>query len=265
MIGRTNCGVGGGGLNFQVVGGTTQPEIPKENTIWVNTDTDITSYVFSATNPSNPSAGMVWIVVGASSTASFPATSKNPIMVYPIGGKQYVGGVWVDKTAKSYQNGTWVDWILYLYKPGDECINVTGGWIAVAEAVATTGKTTKAPTVAKGDSYMSITPPTGGSNGTAGMVRTSNAINISSAQTLIFEAEGSGDYCYFDLGILNEAGTAFAVKTRLGKTGSGIVITRGLYSVDVSGLSGSGKVAIECYNANSSKPVTLKVHNVYAG
>lgn len=49
MLGRTNTG--GAGLNFKVVGGTTQPSSPKENTIWVNTDTPITSWDFSSEAP----------------------------------------------------------------------------------------------------------------------------------------------------------------------------------------------------------------------
>lgn len=46
-------GFGGGSnpLNFKVVGGTVQPDNPKENTIWINTDTEITSWDFSATQP----------------------------------------------------------------------------------------------------------------------------------------------------------------------------------------------------------------------
>ena len=31
----------GGGLNFKIVGGTTEPTNPKENTVWINTDVDI--------------------------------------------------------------------------------------------------------------------------------------------------------------------------------------------------------------------------------
>ena len=45
MIGPTNARGGGGGLNLKVVGGTTQPTNPRENTIWVNTTTAITGYV----------------------------------------------------------------------------------------------------------------------------------------------------------------------------------------------------------------------------
>lgn len=38
-------------LNFKVVGGTSAPSNPKENTIWVNTDQKITSWHFGADEP----------------------------------------------------------------------------------------------------------------------------------------------------------------------------------------------------------------------
>lgn len=44
-------GSGSNGLNFKVVGGTTQPTNPCENTIWVDTDIDITSWFFDDYNP----------------------------------------------------------------------------------------------------------------------------------------------------------------------------------------------------------------------
>lgn len=108
-IGRTNAGAGGsGGVNFKVVGGTTEPASPKENTIWVNTDMDITSWAFSATEPESPVAGMVWISTSTSSTVEFNALKKNAIQVYPISAKQYVGGEWVRKNASFFQSGKWV-------------------------------------------------------------------------------------------------------------------------------------------------------------
>lgn len=52
MGGGGTAGSGSGaGLNFKIVGGTTQPANPSENTIWVNTDADITGWMFSAKNP----------------------------------------------------------------------------------------------------------------------------------------------------------------------------------------------------------------------
>lgn len=130
MIGRTNVGGGGASLNFKVVGGTSAPASPKENTIWVNTSTTITDWVFSATQPTG-ATGRVWISTGTSSTVEFNALKKNNIAVYPLTAKQYVSGAWVDKEAKSYQNGAWVDWWNgELYEYGNEYEGVTGGWSA---------------------------------------------------------------------------------------------------------------------------------------
>ena len=93
-------GCGGSSLNYELVGGTSAPSSPSENTIWINTSTDITSHIFSATEPENPVAGMVCIFVCTSSTVAFSATEENPIIVYPMSAKQYIGGAWVKKTAK---------------------------------------------------------------------------------------------------------------------------------------------------------------------
>ena len=119
----------GTSLNFKVVGGTSEPANPKENTIWVNTDAEITGWGFSASAPTNPAEGMIWFQTGTSSPAAFNALKKNGIAVYPNGCKQYVSGAWVSKTAKTYQSGAWKDWGLYLIKNGD-CTEVTGGWTA---------------------------------------------------------------------------------------------------------------------------------------
>lgn len=126
--GTGNLGGGSGGLNFKIVGGTSEPSNPKENTIWVNTDQNITSYILSATEPETPEDGMVLITIGTDSAVAFSVTKKNPVMVYPISAKQYVGGAWVDVTVESYQNGEWKPWFIYLYNNGDKRTEVTGGW-----------------------------------------------------------------------------------------------------------------------------------------
>lgn len=130
--GTGNLGGGSGGLNFKVVG-NPQPANAKENTIWVNTDTPVAGYYFSATQPENMAEGEVWILTGTESDVAFNALKKNGIHVYPISSKQYVGGALVDKTVKSYQNGEWVDWWdgSTLYDNGDEVAAITGGWECV--------------------------------------------------------------------------------------------------------------------------------------
>ena len=110
-------GGGANSLNFKVIGGTSAPANPKENTIWVNTDQKITEWHFGADEPSAID-GMVWIKTGNSSPVAFNALKKNSIQVCPMSAQQYIGVAWVDKTAKSYQGGAWVDNYYYIFKSG---------------------------------------------------------------------------------------------------------------------------------------------------
>ena len=126
--------VGGAGgssdeLSFTVVGGTSAPSNPSENTIWINTDATITSWLFDTVAPSSPSEGMVWISTGEYSIRKFNILTENDVQVYPLSTKQYISGAWVDVTGKIYQGGSWVDWFTYLYKYGDKCTD-TGSWTA---------------------------------------------------------------------------------------------------------------------------------------
>jgi hypothetical protein len=111
---------GGGGLNFRVIGGTSAPSNPKPNDVWVNTNEKITCYVFSSTTPIAPIEGMVWVTVGASSSAEMNILKKgNTIMLYPMSAKQYVSGAWVEVTAKTYLNGKWTDWAVFIISGGN--------------------------------------------------------------------------------------------------------------------------------------------------
>ena len=188
-------GGGGASLNFKVVGSTSAPASPKENTIWVNTSTEITSWVFSATEPETPAAGMVWISVGESSPVAFNALKKNNITVYPLTAKQYVSGAWVDKEAKSYQNGAWVDWWNgELYKNGDEYENITGGWIGTPKKYDSASNAVEA-TITRGSTTITMKP-----NGDGGcLVHTANKIDLTNYSKLIFDGKVSGATAYASL------------------------------------------------------------------
>ena len=125
-------GANGSSLNFTVKTYPSETELkadkPRENTIGIITTTTMTSWVFSAKEPTEPQVGMVWITLGTASTAEFNALHNNKLQVYPISVKQYEGGAWVDKTAYSYQGGEWKQWSEYLYNKG----NVFDGWEAKA-------------------------------------------------------------------------------------------------------------------------------------
>lgn len=111
----TRRGGTGSGLVLKIVGGTTQPAAPKNNTIWVNTATAITSYALQHDAPADPAAGMVWIQTSYFSFAEMDVDKKHDVKVYPIAAFQYIGGEWVDKEAKSYINGQWKDWVAYVW------------------------------------------------------------------------------------------------------------------------------------------------------
>lgn len=140
---------GDGGLNFKVVGGTSQPSNPVENTIWVNTSTTISGWEFSATQPV-ASSGKVWIYVGTASFAEFNMLKENTAKMYPIYAKQYISGAWVNKTAKIWQGGKWVDLATYLFRAGDGAkvelvnnsesngvINITSDYIEISNKGST--------------------------------------------------------------------------------------------------------------------------------
>ena len=99
-------GTGSAGLNFKVVGGTTKPSSPSVNTIWVNTSSAITGYVFSPTEPTG-STGLVWIQTDTGDI-SFNALKKNAIILYPNQCKQYIDGKWVSLNAFIYQSGSFI-------------------------------------------------------------------------------------------------------------------------------------------------------------
>ena len=119
-------------LNYSVVGGMEEPMNPTQNMIWIQTETPIGRVFFGNDEPNETfMEGDVWIHTGSSSSVSFNSLkigNNYMDMVYPLSAKQMTGGVLVAVTVMSYQIGKWSDWIIRLYKNGDECTNITGGW-----------------------------------------------------------------------------------------------------------------------------------------
>ncbi len=128
-----NFKTGGAALNLKVVGGTSQPASPVENTVWVNTDTAITEWVFSSERPTAKldgtalSGGEVWIRCGTSATAPLNALKKNAAFEYPNACFQYIAGAWAAKTAKNYNGSAWVSWDTPIWASGTLNTALTGG------------------------------------------------------------------------------------------------------------------------------------------
>lgn len=121
-VGRTNAGGGGASLNFDVKAYATEELLlaaaPKENTIGIISEHEMTGWIIDANQPENLTEGMVWISVGTSSVVEFNALKKNGLQVYPLTAKQYISGALVSVHAYSYQGGEWHDWGIILMSAG---------------------------------------------------------------------------------------------------------------------------------------------------
>lgn len=179
----TRRGGTGDGLNATIVGGTAQPASPKENTIWVNTDAEITGWSFSATEPSEPSEGMVWFQIGGKNSAGINLLSKNSAFVYPYFARQYVSGAWVTVDAKSFDGSQWINWATYLMNGVDYCTDITGGWSAVAKQISQYGGTAAKPSVTTGDGCIKISS----ASGKDGIVYTAQKVDLTNYKTLVFK------------------------------------------------------------------------------
>ena len=130
-------GAGGSPLNFKVVAYATEEELKaataKDNTIGVVTDKEITSWIFSANKPDEPTEGVLWIKVGDSSGVEFSVIKKTDIYTYPQFAYQFINGAWVGLVAYTYQNGEWIQWWDgTIYTIGNSYEAYTGGWGKVA-------------------------------------------------------------------------------------------------------------------------------------
>ena len=119
---------GGTSLNFTVVGGTTRPSSPAENTIWVDTDETITGVTMSAVSPSALADGEVWIRLMDSGSASVSVISGASIIVKAGTVVQNVSGVLVGRNAQIYQDGVWADMVGWAYYHGEKFTTFTGGY-----------------------------------------------------------------------------------------------------------------------------------------
>lgn len=184
-------------MNFRIVGGTTQPEEPVENTIWVNTSTTIAKWNFGGASVSSPVEGMVFIPTYQETASAFSLFKDNEAWFYPGVVSQYESGSWVNKSAQIYQNGAWKALVVKstLYSNGDQCTTLTGGWETAgnynaASAWSSTSEWSSYSTIAS--NYLSVSARSGSSNNYGGIIGTTNQVQISGYKTLRVKGNISG-------------------------------------------------------------------------
>jgi hypothetical protein len=234
---------GGGGLAIKVMGGSTQPTSAPEKTIWVNTSTAITSYVFSSDEPTTPAAGMVWIKTGTTSPVAFNAVKNNVVMIYPSQCKQYENGAWAAKEAKSYLNGVWVTWVVTTY------------WFT-----AGTGPTDTWNRYATGDGAASVSTTRMqlfNEYNTSALISSTAAIDFTLFSRLHIDAEadGSSNGTFGLASSIPSGSTSVTFANSVYQSSR----TRAVWELDISDMSGSYYIALRASGAGS-----VFVYNIYA-
>lgn len=234
-------------LNFEVVGGTTEPANPTENTIWVNSPTDITGYYFSYTQPENMLNGDVWFPTSDDSSAAFNALKDNCIKVCPIRAMQMVNSALVEVESKTYMNGAWVEWFAYLYDSGNEFVDLTGG-IVVSK--------TSPGSATKNSDHIAIRGVGKDGADTHIAVYTKNKIDLTNFKTLTINedallsksAAGSNPW----MCVLSAPPTSFSV---IHGNGNSVIAFRLLKDgnvLDLTDISGKYYVAVTCTFSGSA-------------
>ena len=229
-------------LNFEVVGGTTQPSNPKENTIWVNTSTTITSWVFSIEQPTSPSNGMMWFSTGEYSTVPFNALKNNNMQI------------WEEKTTKSYQNGEWQSWVryLYIYKSGD-----LTGWDSQGAAIWNECEGNP-PSISYDNNMLtiveSVSYPEGGNS--RGVAYTTNVFDLTPYDVMYLEitnVENPGYEIYLAV-VGNNSGDEYA---------SVDCNSTGTKTIDISNVNDECYLTVWLYSAVNQGDGLVSFSNIY--
>lgn len=110
---------GSSGLNFEVLGGTTEPTPTKDFAIWVNTSSEITRYSFGYSHDDHTPVdgdvffrtGLTWSNYAIRSDALYGFIEPSAIPLSPLWCMQYSEseGKWVGKTFQLWYNDQWND------------------------------------------------------------------------------------------------------------------------------------------------------------
>lgn len=232
-----NLSAGSSGLDLEVVGGTTQPAQPAENTVWLNTSVEIGEVYLQGNQPANPTAGDVWINTSTKGTTL--EVMQSPYLEIEIGTvKQYNDAAWSEPDVQVYKAGEWHTSVLYLYSAGawsEYGIFEAGKLVTVTE------------TSYSGLECVKVQLTDSGTNGYA---RIASPIDVTKYNTLSVKAKTTSTSTGSDT--TNQYAKVVGLNSTNTPTGSGyptttlaayVKVTQGaettVYTTDISSLSGN--------------------------
>ena len=117
-----------GGGSITVLGSTTKPSNPEENTVWVTTSMPFNEIYLQAAMPSYPVLGDIWINtgVGYNSSGNANVAEENTLTIVEsphiditIGTvAQWDGTAWTYPGVEIYKNGEWHSEVFYIFHAG---------------------------------------------------------------------------------------------------------------------------------------------------
>lgn len=226
-------------------------DTPEDNTVGVITDVEITSWVFSDYEPSEPINGMVWFTTNVNGpTTPLNTVKENTIEVYPVVAKQYIDNSWSIKRSVTYKNGVWTPWASIIHYIGLTNTELTGGLEAYAYRPSTSsGSSLKAPTVTQNADSISLSL----ADGYAGMYCTVKPIDMTKYSKMKIDVTAlkvGSSSSYVRIATTQTLENGYTVSAAFTLTGIGIS------ELDVSSLEGPHYVFINLYT-NSAKSVTF--------
>lgn len=279
-IGRTNAGGGGTPINFNVVGGTTRPTSPKENTIWVKTNLAVSCWELNGITwiPTwDAAAGYVYIQVesgywtGAEAWATdtnFYATNKNNIftclkLVGCMQNQDGTGSGWKKMEAYIYKSGNWIQFSDendgYLYRQGNLCTNNGGNWLTAGIGMNEDSPSPQAPGFTNGTTSATITQAAN----KGGIVYKANKIDLTDATQIVFTGNhsisGSPHYLAIAVWSALPTSTQYWSQNRVAKADFGNTQGAVSASLDVSALSGEYYVGICIFGARTLEMSTMQL------
>ena len=186
----------GAELNFEVVGGTSRPANPKENTIWVNTSTAISGWAFGTKEDisSSPANGAVLFVIDSANKTKFNALKENYIYMHTATAYQYISGTLKTVNAEIYQGGAWKKLRENrVFDNGNQITEITGGWSNSGYALSGFNHT-NITRVSIGTSLVATAYCPGAAADSGGLLGTKNPININGFTTMRVKGNLTGYY-----------------------------------------------------------------------
>ncbi len=250
-----NFNTGGAALNYKVIGDTTEPINPTENTIWINTDTAIADYSIEKHNGFlTPFEGAVWIAINPVGNISFSIAKKHRVEISPSTASQYIGGTWISKEAKIFTGGAWKQFSFVDYSLFDNGA-LPMSWVQAS--YTTNGQGTSGFNVTQ---TINISANyAGGASARVTAAVTDEAIDVSGYNSVWFEIAQSSTALSYYLGV-NE--TKQTDSTGL-MTKRIVVSEKGVSVLDIKDIEGDMYVMAMCAGATSKPNVTAAIQRVW--